>query len=486
MAYTIVLLGNTGAGKTCLLDALMKRRFNPDCPPTGHVSLAVQLGLPFQTSVYDAPGQTGAAAQFSRQTAMQQARTAIYCVDLGQPIDDQTSAQIFGEIQGFLSGERRMANVVLVGTKSDSVDEEVVRAKMVKLDEIARRNPISIGRPIVLSAKNGWANEGIQVLLARLNNKGEMDSRELMSWVQSVPNEIDDVAVMPGSAVAPTMTDTTTLESGVVAVSVDEEELAFDSTDGPSSVTGSPGRQSEFVVHPANLPASRSPIGNTLDQSHLQVPIVSPGFPVNTGEATLDSRGGSRSPLPGEDGSTGIPLSMTVRPSLWEESKAAFLQEITALNIDDSTNMKIRLALTQLEKDIQNPQKTDKSKPIDNFVTRCGHILNGHPAKKAMNFVLKLAAVAVITVIAGLIGFGIGFAAGAWSGPGAFFTGLAGGSAAAVAVVAAAGVVGGVSAIGLFKSKAKPMQSNKAADTLKETLGEEPTQDTLNKPRGPV
>lgn len=62
-----------------------------------------------------------------------------------------------------------------------------------------------------------------------------------------------------------------------------------------------------------------------------------------------------------------------------------------------------------------------------------------HPVLKAF---AVLAAVAVVTIIAGMIGIGIGFLAGLWSGPGAFFTALAGGAAAATSVAVASGVLG--------------------------------------------
>ena len=72
-----------------------------------------------------------------------------------------------------------------------------------------------------------------------------------------------------------------------------------------------------------------------------------------------------------------------------------------------------------------------------------------------MKAVLSVAAAAVVTLIAGFVGFGIGFAAGSWTGPGAFITGFMSGSAAAASVVGASGclglLAGGLAAHGLFK-----------------------------------
>lgn len=50
---------------------------------------------------------------------------------------------------------------------------------------------------------------------------------------------------------------------------------------------------------------------------------------------------------------------------------------------------------------------------------------------------MSIAITTALTVMAGVIGFGIGFALGAWSGPGAFFSAIALGKASAMGVLAA-------------------------------------------------
>lgn len=65
------------------------------------------------------------------------------------------------------------------------------------------------------------------------------------------------------------------------------------------------------------------------------------------------------------------------------------------------------------------------AKAIELFVNQSKAILQGKHSN-AMNAVIRVAAVAIITILAGLIGFSFGFTAGLWIGPGAFLTGLVG------------------------------------------------------------
>jgi len=83
----------------------------------------------------------------------------------------------------------------------------------------------------------------------------------------------------------------------------------------------------------------------------------------------------------------------------------------------------------------------DKSLCISSFIEKSNLHLNGeyHQLKNA---ILTVAITVTVTVIAAMIGFGIGFALGAWSGPGAFFAGLAAGTASALAVSGGASLLG--------------------------------------------
>lgn len=111
------------------------------------------------------------------------------------------------------------------------------------------------------------------------------------------------------------------------------------------------------------------------------------------------------------------------------------------IDILDSMNdrigsTKINNALGTLEHSLTQPhaKPEDKAAAIKTFTDFCSEMLKKqHPS--LLQCALALAAVAAITVVAGLIGFGIGFALGCWTGPGAFFAGIAAGQAAAVAVL---------------------------------------------------
>ncbi len=99
--------------------------------------------------------------------------------------------------------------------------------------------------------------------------------------------------------------------------------------------------------------------------------------------------------------------------------------------------------ITQLQ-----DQAVDKDAAVKAFLTHCKSQLAPKHASIA-KAVMIFAVAAVVTVLAGVIGFGIGFVAGAWTGPGAFFAAIAAGAAAALSVVAigsSLGLLGGVAA----------------------------------------
>jgi hypothetical protein len=90
---------------------------------------------------------------------------------------------------------------------------------------------------------------------------------------------------------------------------------------------------------------------------------------------------------------------------------------------------------------LSDPSVTDKATSINLFVENSNERLQGkHHTLK--NVILSVAITAAVTIMAAMIGFGIGFALGVWSGPGAFFTGLAAGCANALAVAGGASLFG--------------------------------------------
>ncbi|ETO93982.1 hypothetical protein [Legionella oakridgensis] len=107
------------------------------------------------------------------------------------------------------------------------------------------------------------------------------------------------------------------------------------------------------------------------------------------------------------------------------------------------------------------------------FAQHCRETLDGkHP--NILKTILTIAAVSVATVLAGAVGFGIGFALGLWTGPGAFFTGVMAGSAAASLTLAAAGTVGVTAGVltgySLFKPKADVSAVKQTLDVVEDTF----------------
>lgn len=158
-----------------------------------------------------------------------------------------------------------------------------------------------------------------------------------------------------------------------------------------------------------------------------------------------------------------IGLAQNQNPVLgrWMEEKVVFLDALSHISNDDYDA--IHKELVRLENDLFNPAVKEKHHAIIDFSENCHMILNGKH-KNILHAVVSLAAVAVVTVIAGLVGFGIGFAAGLWTGPGAFISGFMSGSTAAVSVVAISGslglLAGGLNAFGLFSKSPANNYSN--------------------------
>ena len=75
--------------------------------------------------------------------------------------------------------------------------------------------------------------------------------------------------------------------------------------------------------------------------------------------------------------------------------------------------------------------------------------MNGKHSR-TMKAIIRIAAVAIITILAALVGFGIGAATGIWIGPGALIMGFMG---AGIAASSALAISGGLTAHGIFKDK---------------------------------
>lgn len=91
--------------------------------------------------------------------------------------------------------------------------------------------------------------------------------------------------------------------------------------------------------------------------------------------------------------------------------------------------------------DLANTSISDKTQSINTFSKNCSELLDGkyYQVKRA---IAAIATTAFVASISALIGFSIGFALGAWSGPGAFFSGLITGCSQALAVAEGSAISG--------------------------------------------
>jgi len=150
-----------------------------------------------------------------------------------------------------------------------------------------------------------------------------------------------------------------------------------------------------------------------------------------------------------------LPLYSKTTDNLpWYDALNNFLINININNLSPETNEDLQVALLELWLTVFDKDINLQAEGIKNFINDCDTILEKkHPS--IMRSVLKVVAVVCVAIIAGLLAFGIGFALGSWSGPGAFITALMAGSVAAGAVVAssiACGAIGsGLTAFGLFR-----------------------------------
>ncbi|CDZ76498.1 GTPase Era [Legionella massiliensis] len=142
------------------------------------------------------------------------------------------------------------------------------------------------------------------------------------------------------------------------------------------------------------------------------------------------------------------------KPSVYAEARARLLTELKDVS-QEKKNL-INLQLETLEQHISAPRTEPQTKAntINAFSSNCEAILDGEKSG-LLRAVAAVAAAAFVTVVAGSIGFGIGFALSWWTGPGAFFAAITTGYAAASVVatsVSLGALAGGLTAYGLFKT----------------------------------
>lgn len=121
---------------------------------------------------------------------------------------------------------------------------------------------------------------------------------------------------------------------------------------------------------------------------------------------------------------------------------------------------------------VPNTTTDQKLAAIASFQAICAQAVKKPMQKIILDSIGVVVSAAFFTLLVGVIGFGIGFALGAWTGPGAFITAILGASsAAAIAVAATSGTVGVIAGVRngcrLFKPSPLPALLNAVAQEAK-------------------
>ncbi|KTC81318.1 Rab family GTPase [Legionella brunensis] len=160
--------------------------------------------------------------------------------------------------------------------------------------------------------------------------------------------------------------------------------------------------------------------------------------------------------------------------SVFEEAKEKLLLELA--NLPQEKLEAITKKITHLEKALGKASQVRQiDRALSKFEQECQVILEGeHP--NIINAIFTFSAAVLVTFLAGVIGFGVGYVAGLWSGPGAFISGLVAGEMAAVTTVSVCGslglLTGGLTAWGLFKTSKEMAAMNEFTQTIREDIAE--------------
>lgn len=131
----------------------------------------------------------------------------------------------------------------------------------------------------------------------------------------------------------------------------------------------------------------------------------------------------------------------------------------------------LKAEINKLLEKLTDESTDDITPALMTFHDNCATILEGKFAK-VMKAVASIVVAIAVTISAAILGYLIGFAAGCWTGPGAFFSGLLCGSAAAIGVVAGGVATGtGVGALLAFGLSQKP-SAMKTVDKVVEQMYE--------------
>ncbi|KTD64533.1 GTP-binding protein [Legionella spiritensis] len=137
--------------------------------------------------------------------------------------------------------------------------------------------------------------------------------------------------------------------------------------------------------------------------------------------------------------------------SMCQKAVAPLHQSIQKLrratkNLPEEQASNISHEIDELMRNLQSPGTLEsRQDAIVSFQDNCRHhVANAASTgrKQVLKAVSFVAVSALVTLIAAMTGFAIGFAAGIWTGPGAFISGVLGAKAATVVVMSISGAIG--------------------------------------------
>lgn len=193
------------------------------------------------------------------------------------------------------------------------------------------------------------------------------------------------------------------------------------------------------LVSTEELPAKIRQLQSIASQYHCSATFIS-SAKENAYQEITDRDETTAEPL-----STLFDTIFDLSPELSPYAAAALRLE-QCLNISGTDNEKRIIAqafdklTTTLRREALSSQ--DLAKAIERFENDCNRAISPSTLRPLWEAISRFISATIVAVFVGVIGFGIGVLAGAWSGPGAFLSGLIAGRAAALSVAGVSGLFG--------------------------------------------
>ncbi|KTD25464.1 Rho GTPase (Miro-like) [Legionella lansingensis] len=390
----IVMMGETGSGKTELAKALTGKSFSDKYKTTSLIGFLHKKYTEINLQIWDTSAKTN-AENTRRTTGYANKKFALYCIDLTQPINEERLQWMCKELAEFKQKSPE-GEIILVGTKGESLQKEDGERILNGIKEHLGNQGLKVSRTQVTSAKE---NHGIKELLTLVLSPSKISSEEEGANKEQKQEKTK-------KKVAFQLPDTDTNDS---------QETKSDA-----------GSDLEDKAKHTSAPTTSSEIHENLDGPSILV----------------EARGKLEQAMIGID----------------SQRKEAIDKELKQL-------------IQTVEQKAKEQDTTGIQEALKSCLVRCQIILEGpHPLildekhPQLMKLIISLVTTIAITCAVAMIGFGIGFAAGSWTGPGAFLSGLVTGGKAAVTVATSSTVsgvgAGSLTAWGLF-SQPKEMDAIK-------------------------